>query len=87
MTEKEANKIFIKKIKEFKNQDITLDEFSSFSGRFFHEAGKKYPKSDLFQATLMASELNFAVRAPAVFDNISMYLEEVENFYKKYSKE
>jgi len=35
----------------------------------------------------MASELNFAVRAPAVFDNIPMYLEEVENFYKKYSKE
>lgn len=80
----QGNQFFIKIIQDFKNGKLTLDELSVFGHNIFHTIGKKYPKSDLFQASLFASELNFAVRSRAVFNNISMYLEEIEKFFIKY---
>ncbi len=80
----QGNQFFIKIIQDFKDGKLTLDELSIFGHNIFHTIGKKYPKSDLFQTSLLASELNFAVRSKAVFNNISIYLEEIEKFFLKY---
>lgn len=81
----EGNKFFVKIINDFKDAELTLDELSIFGENIFHKIAKKYPKSELFQASLCASELNFAVRSEAVFENIPMYLKEVEEFYNKFN--
>jgi hypothetical protein len=80
----QGNQFFIKIIQDFKDGKLTLDELSVFGHNIFHAIGKKYPKSDLFQASLFASELNFSVRSGIDSNNTLMYLEEIEKIFLKY---
>ena len=82
LLESEAEKLFCEVIEEYKGGNLSLDELSAFGFKLFHGAAKKNPNSDLFRATLSASELNFAVRSKAVFDNIPEYLEDIEKFWE-----
>ena len=81
----QANKFFIKIIKDFKEGKLTLDELSVFGENIFHKIGKKHTKDDIFQASLSASELSFYVRVPEGFKNVSSFLSDVEEFYKKFN--
>lgn len=80
----QGNQFFVKIIQDFKNGKLTLDELSAFGFNIFHVIGKKHEKSDLFQASLSASELNFSTRAKEVFNNTPQFLSDVENFLIKY---
>lgn len=68
-----AGELFLRVIDDFKEGKITLDKFSKMGFNVFHGVAKKYQDSKLFQASLLASELNFAVRSPAVYKNIPDY--------------
>jgi hypothetical protein len=76
----QGNKLFYLVTKDFKTGVLTLDEFSGLGFYLFHAVAKRYPSSLLFQATLSASELGFAVRSPAVYMNISKYLEAIDTY-------
>lgn len=76
-----ANKLFVTVIQDFKNGKLSSDELSTFGFELFHGVAKRYPKSELFQATLSASELIFAIRSEAVYANISSYLSDIDKFY------
>jgi hypothetical protein len=82
----QGNKFFIKVIKDFKEGKLSLDELSVFGGKIFHAIGKKNPKSDIFQASLSASELGFCTRSKEAFNNTPMFLSDVEEFFEKYEK-
>jgi hypothetical protein len=75
----EATNLFLLVIKDFKKGMRSLDELSSFGFFLFHKAAKRYPKSDLFQASLAASELNFAIRNS--YKNIPMFMKTIDAFY------
>ena len=81
----EGNKFFVKIIGDFKSGELTLDELSVFGENIFHKIGKKHTKDDIFQASLSASELSFYVRVPEGFKNVSSFLSDVEEFYKKFN--
>lgn len=78
-----ANKLFVNVIEDFKNGKLSIDELSSFGFEIFHGVAKKNKESDLFQASLSASELSFSVRNEATFSNISSYLKDIEKFYSE----
>lgn len=80
----QANRLFQKIGNDFKLGELTLDEMSVFGFKFFHEVAKKYSDSDLFKVSLSVSELNFAVRNEAVYVNIQMYLEDLDEFLRKF---
>lgn len=81
-----ANKLFIAVINDFKTGKLSIDELSSFGSEIFHGLAKKYKKSDLFQASLSASELSFAIRSEVTYSNISSYLSDLDTFYQKINK-
>lgn len=78
-----ANKLFVKVIKDFKSGKLSIDELSSFGSEIFHGVAKKNKESELFQASLSASELSFSVRSEATYSNISSYLSNIDSFYQK----
>lgn len=77
-----AKRLFVIVIKDFKKGNLSSDELATFGFELFHGVAKRFPKSDLFQASLAASELIFAVRSDAVYKNISSYLIEIDKFYE-----
>jgi len=77
----QSNRLFLFITRDFKNGNLTLDELSVFGFKIFHGVAKKYPESDLFQASLAASELNFAIRSEAVYDDIPLYLKDIDKFF------
>jgi hypothetical protein len=79
----QGNKLFLIIINDFKNGNLTLDELSVFGFKIFHGVAKRYPKSDLFQASLSASELNFTIRSEAAYSDISLYLKDIDKFLTK----
>lgn len=79
-----GNKLFVKLIDDFRSGDLSVDQLSSFGFELFHKVGKRNEGSDLFNASLSASELTFALRSSATFSNIQGYLEDIEDFYNKY---
>lgn len=86
LTLEQGNQFFVKIIQDFKNYKLTLDELSLFGNKVFHEVAKnKNEESDLFFTSLSASELNFAIRSNSVYENISMYLKDIDVFLEKYS--
>lgn len=78
-----ANKLFVRVIEDFKSGKLSIDELSSFGSEIFHGIAKKSKESDLFQASLSASELSFSVRNEANYSNISSYLGDIDSFYEK----
>lgn len=78
-----ATQLFVLIIRDFKKGLLSLDELSSLGFFLFHKAAKRYPKSILFQATLTASELNFAIRN--IYKSIPRYLDAIDAFYEQYS--
>ena len=78
-----AEKLFRSVIKDFKKGNLSSDELSSFGFYIFHAVAKHYPESNLFKATLSASELDFAVRNPSVYRNLEAYLNDIDKFFGK----
>lgn len=76
-----ANKLFVRVIEDFKNGKLSIDELSSFGHEIFHGVAKKNKDSDLFQASLSASELSFSVRNEATYSDIPSYLRDIDTFY------
>jgi len=83
----QANSLFKYAAVDFKKGKLTLDELSVIGSHIFHEVAKNHRSSELFQVTLLVSELNFAIRSPAVYDNIPMYLGEIDKFLQKDNKD
>lgn len=77
---RKAEQLFRRGYEDFKSGTLSLDEFSNFGFHVFHSVAKRYPQSELFQASLAVSDLSFAVRAPAVYGNIQLFLEEADSF-------
>lgn len=76
-----ANKLFVAVIDDFKKGELSSDELATFGFELFHGVAKKNPDTDLFQASLSASELTFATRSEAAYDNIPSYLADIDKFY------
>lgn len=79
-----AEQLFVFVIEDFKNGTLSSDELADFGFKIFHRVAKKYPGSDLFQASLSASELNFCIRSKTGYKNIRWYLEDVDKFYENH---
>lgn len=80
----QGNQFFIKIIKDFKDYKLTLDELAVFGSNVFHGIAKKYPKSDLFQTSLSASDLSFCIRSKETFKNTPLFLSDIEDFLIKH---
>lgn len=76
-----ANQLFVLVIKDFKTGILSSDDLADFGFKIFHGVAKRFPKSDLFQASLSASDLNFEMRTDGV--RVSTCLKDIDNFYKK----
>jgi hypothetical protein len=76
-----ANKLFVLVIKDFKTGILSSDDLADFGFKIFHGVAKHYPDSDLFQASLSASDLNFEMRTGGM--RVLTCLKDVEKFYKK----
>jgi len=74
--------LFVLVIRDFKKGTLSPDELSSFGFEIFHGVAKNYPKSDLFQATLDASDLRFYMRVKGSYENLIRRLNEIDNFYE-----
>ena len=79
-----AIQLFVLVIKDFKNGILSSDDLADFGFKIFHGVAKNHPKSDLFQASLSASELSFAIRSEVVYSNIPQYLRDVDKFYEQH---
>lgn len=79
----EGTKLFIAIINDYKHGNLSIDELSFFGFELFHKIGKKHPNSKLFQASLSASELAFAIRSEAAYKNIALYLTDIDRFLKE----
>lgn len=75
-----ANKLFIRVIQDFKSGKLSIDELSTFGFEIFHGVAKKNKESDLFQASLSASELIFEIRSDG--QNIQRCLRDINTFYE-----
>jgi len=73
--------LFCKVIEDFKKGKLSSDDLSTFSFEIFHGIAKRYPKSDLFQASLSASELSFYIRSSSSYKNIPQCLGDIDKFY------
>lgn len=80
----QGNKLFVKIIYDFKVGKLTLDELSVFGGNIFDAIGKKHTDSDLFDASLSASEINYYIRYKNSFEMAIQFLSDVEDFFIKY---
>lgn len=76
-----ANQLFVLVIKDFKTGILSSDELANFGFKIFHGVAKHYPNSDLFQASLSASDLNFEMRTGGT--RVSKCLEDIDKFYEK----
>lgn len=76
-----ANQLFILIIEDFKKGILSSDDLANFGFKIFHGVAKHYPDSDLFQASLSASDLNFEMRTGGT--RVSTCLKDIENFYEK----
>lgn len=75
-----ANKLLLLVIEDFKKGILSSDELANFGFKIFHGVAKKYPKSDLFLASLSASDLNFEMRTGGI--RVSTCLKNIEGFYE-----
>jgi len=85
LTLPKADNLFWLVIGDFKKGKLSSDDLSCFGFFLFHAVAKHHPSSFLFNATLSASELSFAMRNPAVYRNIKKYFEDIDNFYEKHT--
>ena len=76
-----ANQLFILVIGDFKTGILSSDDLADLGFKIFHGVAKHYPKSDLFQATLSASDLAFEIRTGSA--RVSTCLKDIDNFYRK----
>lgn len=81
-----AEQLFHLVINNFKKGILSSDEIASFGFRIFHGIAKHYPKSDLFLASLYASELSYYLRTKEGFYNLPKLLREIEIFHEKEGK-
>jgi hypothetical protein len=82
-----GNTAFAEAIILFKDGTLLLEELSWLGESFFHGVGKHHQESDLFNVALSAAELAFAVRTPAVYFNIEMYLSDIDAFSKAHYRD
>jgi len=75
-----ANHLFILIIKDFKTGILSSDDLANFGFKIFHGVAKHYPDSDLFRASLSASDLNFEIRSKG--NRIPQCLEIINKFYE-----
>ena len=80
-----ANRLFLLVIGDFKKGILSSDDLASFGFAIFHGVAKHYPNSDLFQASLSASELSFCIRTKETYKDLPRYLVDIDNFYKNKS--
>jgi hypothetical protein len=73
-------------IEDFKKGTLSADELSGFGFEIFHGVAKKYSKSDLFRASLSASELSYNLRTESTYKNIPQCLIDMDKFYEKNNK-
>lgn len=78
-----GSQLFLLVIEDFRKGILSSDDLSDFGFKIFHGIAKNYPESDLFQASLSASELSFYLRAKGSYKDIPQYLEDVDKFYEK----
>lgn len=78
-----ANQLFVLVIEDFKTGILSSDDLANFGFKIFHGVAKHYPDSDLFKASLAASELNFYIRVKGSYKDLPWYLEEIDKFYEK----
>lgn len=78
-----GKEFFLIVIEDFKKGILSPDDLSDFGSEIFGWVGKKYPKSELFQVSLAASELSFYIRAKGSYENLPWYLEEIDKFYER----
>jgi len=76
-----ATPLFIDAIKLFKSGCLSSDELSTI-GNYLFTFATKFPKSDLFQATLAAGELAFYIRYHT--SRLRTFLQILDEFYEKY---
>jgi hypothetical protein len=81
LTITKAKKLFMTVIKDYKVGTLSSDELADFGFKLFHRVAKKYPKSDLFQASLSASDLTFEMRAKG--ERVPQCLRDIFNFYNR----
>lgn len=81
-----AEQLFLLVVENFKKGVLSSDEVASFGFKIFHGIAKHYPKSDLFQASLSASELSFCTRMKEVYDSLPKLLKEIDLYYDKNRK-
>lgn len=79
-TIEQANKLFVAVIRDFRKGELSSDELSTFGFEIFHGVAKKNNESDLFQASLSASELIFEIRSDG--QNIQRCLKDINGFYE-----
>lgn len=77
----DAIKLFVLIIEDFKKGKLSSDELSALGFEIFHGLAKRFPESDLFQASLSAAELSFAIRSKDCYGSIHGYLSDIDNFY------
>lgn len=82
-----AEQMFVFVIEDFKNGTLSSDELADFGEVLFHDVAKKYPKSNLFQASLSASELTFYLRSKRGYKDIPYYLDRIDKFYKHHKSQ
>lgn len=75
-----AEQLFRFVVKDFKKGVLSSDELADFGFKIFHGIAKKYPKSDLFQASLSASELTFEMRSKG--ERVRECLDDINKFYE-----
>lgn len=78
----QANKLFLLVIEDFKKGVLSSDELANFGFKIFHAVAKKYPKSDLFLASLSASDLNFEMRMGGT--RVTACLKNIDKFYNSH---
>lgn len=77
-----AEQLFVFVIEDFKKGVLSPDDLANFGFKIFHSVAKDYPKSDLFQASLSASDLNFEMRTGGM--RVTTCLKQIDDFYDKH---
>ncbi len=83
MTLANAEAFLLRSIEAFRSGELSSDELSVIGFEIFHGVAKHHLSSDLYDASLAASELGFYIRSPHVYKNVVMFLEDINRFYEK----
>lgn len=68
--------------KDFLEEKLTLEQYSSFGHYFFHKKGKQDQNTVLFNATLAASEFLFYLQNKNY--NLSPFFDDINFLMQKY---